>query len=81
MGGALRLDRLQLGVWGLCGWLVVGCVCWRRDGALVGDLACGAGASVCGGRWIVLALCAASTRPLSDFLFCCGDFSGGGPVF
>ncbi len=30
--------------WGLCGWLVVGCVCWRRDGALVGDLACDAGA-------------------------------------
>ena len=54
---------------GLCGWLVVWCVCWRRDGALVGDLTCDAGAPARAavGSWLVM--CAACTRPLSDFLF------------
>jgi hypothetical protein len=37
----------------LCGRLVVRCVCWRRDGALVGNSVCDAGAPACGGRWIV----------------------------
>ncbi len=34
LGGALRLDRLRVWIFdlGLCGWLVVWCVCWRRVG-------------------------------------------------
>jgi hypothetical protein len=81
LGGALRLDRLRYGV-GVCvaGWWW--CVWWRRDGALVGDLACDAGA-----RWRAaavesrLVVCAASTLPLSDFLSLLGDFSGAGVPF
>ncbi len=54
----------------MCGWLVVWCVCWRRDGAWVGDLACGAGAPACGGRWIVACAVCSEYAALSDFLFC-----------
>jgi hypothetical protein len=66
----------------LCCWLVVRCVCWRRDGAWVGDSACDAGArrrAAAGGSWRLL--CAARTRPLLDFLFLLGDFSGAGLSF
>jgi hypothetical protein len=60
------LIGLRRGVWGLCGWLVVWCVCWRRAGALVGDLACGAGAPACGGRWVVACAVCSAYAALSD---------------
>jgi hypothetical protein len=75
---------LRFGVLGLCGWLALWCVCWRRDGALVGETVCGVGASVCGGRLIVACdVCRAyaASPPTSCFAGRCGRSLGGGPVF
>jgi hypothetical protein len=56
-------------------------VCWRRDGALVGNSACDAGASVCGGRWIVACgVCSGCAAPLRLPVLL-GDFSGAGLSF
>jgi hypothetical protein len=60
-------------VWGLgvCGWLVVWCVCLRRDGGFESATWRAMRARPCAaavGSWLVM--CAASTRPSSDFLFC-----------
>ncbi len=71
LGGALRLDRLR--VWGLgFVWLVGGRVLvlaagrglWSATRCAVRARRRAAGV----GSW--LAVCAGSTRPLSDFLFC-----------
>jgi hypothetical protein len=66
----------------LCGWLVVGCVCWRRDGAWVGDSACDAGVPACGGRWIVACgVCSFKYAAPLRLPVSLGDFSGPGLSF
>ncbi len=59
----------------MCGWLVVWCVCWRRDGALVGDLACDAGAPTCGGRWIVACAVCSKYEALSELPVRCAQWA------
>ncbi len=81
LGGALRLDRLRFGVWAcVAGWWCGACA-GGGTGALVGDLACDAGAPACGGCWIVACgVCSPYAAPLRLPVLL-GDFFGGGPVF
>jgi hypothetical protein len=62
-------------------WLVGGVVrVLAAGGGVVGDSMCGAGASVCGGRWIVAFAVCRTYAALSNVTFAarCGRFAGAG---